>query len=1099
MRPLRLLMQAFGPFAGVQEIDFTQFSEGPILIAGDTGSGKTMIFDAISYALFNETSVGSREASELRSDFADEGLETKVELSFLLGSEEQYKIMRRPKQLRKKARGSGLSSSSAEVEFYLPDGTVLTKQKEVKEKLTELLGLDASQFKQTALLAQGEFSKLLSATSAEREEIFRSIFRTERASGLQVYLAEARSTAETDFETALNSAYLLLNRLPEDFRHSQARLLDSSAERGTVEFSELLKSFQKYLERLKKSAAESADNLQKAQAEAENLRQIEKFLNAEVKLLKDLKLLQQEYEKWQKADSESTELRSRLAFEALYLEIRPKFERVNELRQEALDLAAEERSIEAARKALEESSAELIKELSLRAEDESKLNENKAELSRLELQLEKLKALNLAKAKAESIKSQLRDREQAIKDLKATELELQERLQRMAGLVELKLKLTAEQSEKVSASNKHQQIESKLSALEKLALDLRFALAEEQSAERAVAALELTAEQAKSAFSEAAKAYNSEQAGRLAKELKAGLACPVCGSLEHPSPAGLNPQAISQTKLDELQLEAGTLAEKLAGAKARYSELESRLERSSKDYQLAVEELKVEFDRLFPDNLRHSFYRDDFATVPATIKFLPTEPEKSDDVFEALCQSLSGLTEAVRKLKAAESRDLHEIELALEACATELGDKAKLEARSQKLGEELQELSAEFNQKQLEKAAIEAQIQELAQGLEIKTEAEAGAKISATKLSLTQLKQQLEQLAEREKAELQAKSEIAERKRGKAVQIERNQEQLLSLEKAVQDFCQQHGLELEDLVQRAKLTVDRAAMQKELDQHQQQGHSLNERIKALEKSLEEAKKEHASSLKSLGLEAELSPSQALDFCQEKLKATNKQVNEESQSQAFIKHDLGLCAAVESDLLKFKVKLQALEQSYLEIEHLNRAAQGALKDGIKRSFESYLQAYYFDLVLKLAGQRFLELSDGRYELRNRSQVDDGRRRTGLDINVYDRYSNTERAVGTLSGGESFKAALAFALALSDQAQAASARRRIDCLFVDEGFGTLDSNSLEAALDCLLALEDEHRLVAVISHVKLLAESIDSQIRVHKDSVGSYIECKGPAKG
>ena len=178
MRPIKLTISAFGPYASKQIIDFEELKGRNIfVISGKTGAGKTTIFDAISYALYGEASGDSRETDSLRSHFADDNTETYVELEFELRGE-RYIVNRVPKQKKKKARGEGYTEKSADATLTLPDGKVITKVKNVSDKIIEILGINRDQFKQIVMLAQGEFKKLLLADSVEREGIFRKIFNT---------------------------------------------------------------------------------------------------------------------------------------------------------------------------------------------------------------------------------------------------------------------------------------------------------------------------------------------------------------------------------------------------------------------------------------------------------------------------------------------------------------------------------------------------------------------------------------------------------------------------------------------------------------------------------------------------------------------------------------------------------------------------------------------------------------------------------------------------------------------------------------------------------------------------------------------------------
>ena len=202
MRPQKLIMSAFGPYAGSTEVDFTRLGErGLYLITGDTGAGKTTIFDAITFALYGEPSGEIRDASMLRSKYADAKTPTFVELTFTLG-EKEYRIRRNPEYSRPKSRGEGFTVQKSDAELILPDGQPVTRQKDVNQKIIEILGIDRSQFTRIAMIAQGDFRKLLFASTEERKKIFQKLFHTHFYQRLQEELKRISAQMRKEFEKA---------------------------------------------------------------------------------------------------------------------------------------------------------------------------------------------------------------------------------------------------------------------------------------------------------------------------------------------------------------------------------------------------------------------------------------------------------------------------------------------------------------------------------------------------------------------------------------------------------------------------------------------------------------------------------------------------------------------------------------------------------------------------------------------------------------------------------------------------------------------------------------------------------------------------------
>ena len=244
MRPLKLTLSAFGPYARQLELDFEQLGErGLYLITGDTGAGKTTLFDAISYALFGEASGDSREPAMLRSKYAEPQMPTFVRLCFRYAGKE-YTIRRNPEYMRPKDRGEGMTKQAADACLTFPDGRVLTKPKEVNAAIREILGLDREQFSQVAMIAQGDFLKLLLADTKDRQKIFRGIFHTDRYVTLQEQLSRAAADVRSRWEEALASIqqYISGIQAPPDSPFSARILLAREAQLPVGEADSLLES-----------------------------------------------------------------------------------------------------------------------------------------------------------------------------------------------------------------------------------------------------------------------------------------------------------------------------------------------------------------------------------------------------------------------------------------------------------------------------------------------------------------------------------------------------------------------------------------------------------------------------------------------------------------------------------------------------------------------------------------------------------------------------------------------------------------------------------------------------------------------------------------
>ena len=265
MRPLKLKMSAFGPYAGVTEIDFEKLgTNGLYLITGDTGAGKTTIFDAISFALYGAPSGNMREASMLRSMYADADTPTFVELVFLY-DEKTYKVKRIPEYTRESKKGSGTTQQKTEAELTMPDGNVINKIKEVNSAITEILGIDRNQFSQIAMIAQGDFRKLLVADTKERQEIFRKIFRTAPYQSLQFRIKSEYSAADKKCDELKNSVKQYIGGIvcSED---DVLNIETQKAKNGELLIEDVVLLIGNLIEQDKLKEAETTKQLQSAEA-----------------------------------------------------------------------------------------------------------------------------------------------------------------------------------------------------------------------------------------------------------------------------------------------------------------------------------------------------------------------------------------------------------------------------------------------------------------------------------------------------------------------------------------------------------------------------------------------------------------------------------------------------------------------------------------------------------------------------------------------------------------------------------------------------------------------------------------------------------------
>jgi len=517
MRPLKLKICAFGPYAGTMELDFEALGDaGLYLITGDTGAGKTTIFDAISFALFGEASGGSREPGMLRSKYADPRTPTEVELVFRYAGN-VYTVTRNPEYMRPKGRGEGFTKQSADARLTYPDGHVVAKLKEVNAAIREILGLDREQFAQVAMIAQGDFMKLLLAETKERQKIFRGIFHTDLFVELQEQLSRQANQVKRRWEEAGNSIRQYMDGIAwepsSDYAPQACR-----AREGTLPTQEVLTLLETLLR----------EDTQQQSALEDALAQTEKALEAAVAELTQAEAIQRTRDILSRTEAREAEAREMLR-----------------RRQEAL-------SAQQARQPRQEQLAREITALELTLPDYERLTQLEETWNRTRQQEKKAEQEFAAAEKARAL-------------LLA---ELEERKKECASLEGL----AAEKEKLLRQKQEQQHRKAQL-------LSLMDAIAQyharHESWMEAVALYQTAQEKASRLMREyeaGNKAFLDAQAGIMAGKLEEGKPCPVCGSVHHPAPAVLADQAPTE----EAVKKAGKAYEKAAGAAEKASAAAAR-------------------------------------------------------------------------------------------------------------------------------------------------------------------------------------------------------------------------------------------------------------------------------------------------------------------------------------------------------------------------------------------------------------------------------------------------------------------------------------------------------------------------------------------
>lgn len=950
MKPIKITMSAFGSYGGREEIDFSRVDRGIFLITGDTGAGKTTVFDAITYALFDETSGGRRDGDMMRSQYADEGTPTFVELLFDYGGQ-QYAVRRNPnyRRISKRRNKEGAytyTMESAAVELTMPDGTVYPgKNKETNEKIREILGMDVNQFTQISMIAQGEFLKLLHAPSKERKEIFSRIFDTKIYWQIQNRLKEAgKELYEKLTENKNLLGHVLLNvQCPAEDLEEAWKQAAKKVETGQAAVFAMLDEMEQW-----------------AAQKAKDLKEQEMSLSDR---LDDVKV------KLARAKEQNLQFARKQETEASVLDIQTKLQ----------DLGTKLEEWESHRARLEKAMEERL----------PALTQELAEARNLLPKYERLKELQQEQGRAKNFRTQVRkqleqarEQEETLKRQLETVAESQKELEpafaQLPDLLQQEKEWAKRLEEQKELKAQQERMERQEAALKEVRI-------------RAAEALEKLKERNRS-YERCSQIYVEEQAGLLAEGLEEGIPCPVCGSRHHPQPARLSKEAVTRKQVTE--------------AKQQREEAQQLLEEAQEAFRIQKEQWEGE-RRLFLYNGG---------------RLLETEGTGQD---AGECGELR--VEAYRK----------QLDAAMEKSSSRLKmirqQKTRLEAM----------------QERFRKQAAWQEEQEGRAARLVKKREELQSRVYEGDLAYEKAVQSLKELEE------QLSYPSKESAEEHMFRLQEEKQQMEGKQKTIQESL-------------GRIRQQLAKGEGVLEEQKKQ-------LELLKTSLEG--KEAADITRLQGQEQELAAQKA-ETEKRKLELLSlKNGNQQQREQ----------------LERLYAKREELAREYETAETLSRTANGNLRQQVRLDLQTYVQRRYFKQIVGEANRRLVPMSGGRFLLRCRELDALGRQQeAGLDLDVYDIVTDHVRDVKTLSGGESFLAALSMALGMADVVQKTAGKVRLDTMFIDEGFGSLDEESRGKAIGILQELAGETRLVGIISHVTELKEQLDRKLLVWKGEKGSHVK-------
>ena len=1063
MKPIRLTMQAFGSYGEKTEIDFQKGGDF-FLISGDTGSGKSTIFDAMMFALYGEVSTnGSGKENELLSQFVDvrndKPLVSLVFTAHQHGQEETYKITRTPRHIRPAKRTGAKQQEEGETaELLMPDGSQYPgKLSDTNRKIEELVGLTADQFRKVVMIAQGEFMDFLRADSKAKTALLRDLLKTDYYYQLSERLKTLAKEKNTAAKTQrANMSFFAGRAVTEGLPEEDAQALEAA--KGTVITAKELQPEQ--VDALAEVLSGVCARLQlqqrelaKQQTAAQNDRdECMKRIEAAKPLMDSFKALESAEKTLLECAAQADEIEKKRGLIGKIRDawaIEPKYQRMKDAR-DALAAAQTE--------------------LAAKQQELPQLKQTAADAKALHQQTEKTK--DAATTQCAEVETKV---EKALKTFDA--LEEAEKALRQAEKADTKAKANAESAEKALDDFKNREDawrkqEAELQGAEaayevykqqnQQSRDLKKSLEELQSsrkdvqekARQATAAAETYVgatqkyQRAQTAYDDYRLAFLNAQAGLLARELAPGKPCPVCGALEHPAPCQLT-QENQQLNREELERrrKAADDAAKAQEEKAKESEsaqvkLTERQKAAEEAEKKLVENAK---------NIRENVPMATAADVEAMLTAWLPELQSASKSVQAKVDALKKVRENLDGAKAEREK--------LEKAAAAARETAKSTAVKKAEAEKTWNL----HQEELSGGAYRAREDAVAQ----RTQAQEAKQKAETTAS---------QAAEKERQAQKAET-------GCETQIRRLNEEMPQKQANAEEFNQQYQQTM------AEKSLDEAQWKsltetypdvKIADRLQEETEAFKEK-----KTAAEAKREAAQN----AIAGKEKPNiEQLNAASAAAESALKKVSDALEAAKHLHSDN---AKVLKDLREGRDPLAKACKATNTAQHLSDVMAGT-ESGNRMNLETFVQRSYMEKILCDANRRFRDMSNGQFELKLINVEDAGEgKNKGLDLEVYSIVTGKTRSVNTLSGGESFMAALSLALGMADQIQAATAAIHLDVMFIDEGFGSLSDNARNEAVNILKEMAGKQRQIGIISHVSELKDEIENQLIVKKDDRGSHI--------
>lgn len=1046
MKPVKLIISAFGSYGGIEIIEFDKIQNGLFLIAGDTGAGKSTIFDAIMFALYDTMSGKERKSTMMRSEYASDDRETYVEYTFSYGSS-IYMVKRFPAYERKSKRRNkdgkyNIIRQQGKVSLIMPDGTLYNgKTSQINQKIEEITGLTAEQFNKIALIAQGEFQELVMDRTGKRKEIFRQIFSTQIYGDIEEIIFKRYKSEATQIKYNSTKLEELVKGI--DFQEDSPYKEDfnTAFERKDTEPGRLSGLMQAETSRLKDIYNNKQDLYTEKEAEYKKLNNYITKGKEKNKLIDRLLEFERQKEKLSnmEEDIENKTIISGLARKAekvLFAEknYNNRKEEYEKAFKKSADLKIKEEelnkqyniSLEKYQQADEEYSQLMPGYITRRdslKQDVIKyktVSEKENELSVLESSLKKaVSEKENELIKLEKIKEDIIYYEEIIKSYNGLELETEQAGTAQKNCSDKQELLNKLKKKKEACDNRQQE----LAGFEKKLLSCITKW-----------------EKSRRQHEEYNRAYIACQSAFLAENLVSGSPCPVCGSVEHPQAAVMPDNAVTEDMVkkaetterkyeadkNKLQEETKEIQSTFA---AEIAVLNDYLERLSGEEKLSLDNYQVNKLELFIKE-KQALILEENNQINANLKILMDKAKDRQDKQEGL---------------------------------------KKLAARQDKASALIESKEKEIHQFELKAEIIKNEIKTLKSSLSYKTRDEAEKSLKECENSLNLLEKKYKSADKEFKNVQKQLTSIQGAKEELERQVKELSESLDELSEAFKKAIKENGFEsLEEYREALKEPGAIQKMEEDIAKYKEMCVQNSTGIQTIKEQLD-------------------------DTIKVKLGELEESLNNISVFMSGLKKELDKYNFYIQNNNKLLERLLALmeERSIISerlkvIKSLNDAANG------KVHFQTYIQRQYFKQIIQAANRRLSSMASGKFLLKCRDIGTGGQGETGLELDVYNPLTGKSRDAHTLSGGETFMASLSMALGMADIVQNTIGKTRLDTMFIDEGFGSLSDDVRDKAVNVLLGLAGNNRLVGVISHVSELKERIPEKLIVTKGNNGSSVK-------